>query len=629
MTNYTIRNNEQFGSKEIYFEAKPTSAEREALKGLKFRWNGKKICWYGFAEAEQISAALNGSPTPGSRSEHKKEAKSGAVIDLFALTRTDNIPDHFSLYRIYNNKEIAANIRKHLRGRFPFCKWSVTSDRYSIGLTLKAAPFDAESAEAAAIAHYAYIYAESFNYDNSDSYTDYFDVNFYGVYESNIIERDYIKTESAEAVAISALFTEKAAEAEQKQREKEAEEEARRREEEKQAAAEYAKREAQRKKNHEIIENNHVVKDVDFFALDVIAPHLNKQDSLNDITELLSNPAECYRDNCKVSKAVYFTENVYNLFINQLLDDYTFLANMGGTSTDDYRISTFYDYQKMTKEEKETVEFYNSKCVAIYSDSVLKLMIDPQGYSYARYTFVFDEKSRKSEDYKPSTGVNEEDHAAAVEAARILEDISTEIITSNNLFDVWNTTEFNLYCDLLKAEITKYGLTFSRLVIQSVEIDDLKKALYRFYDVFFEICEQLNRAGVQFGQHLTICYFSGFGELVTEQVKLIDYSMTKYAQHENAAKINYKPKNKKNVYFRYFYDNIIIFDGWHDIPRDVLYTVETKETEYGTITTAKSKYLSCDKAQFDEITNYFEKNNIYPIVNTYKPETIATIQRVN
>lgn len=55
---YQIKENAQFGSREIYFTEKPAEEVREALKALRFRWNGKKSCWYGFADEEKITAAI-------------------------------------------------------------------------------------------------------------------------------------------------------------------------------------------------------------------------------------------------------------------------------------------------------------------------------------------------------------------------------------------------------------------------------------------------------------------------------------------------------------------------------------------------------------------------------------------
>lgn len=60
MTAYEIRPNTQFNSLEIYFTEKPGEKIREALKALKFRWNGKKACWYGYGEAEEVKRACEG-----------------------------------------------------------------------------------------------------------------------------------------------------------------------------------------------------------------------------------------------------------------------------------------------------------------------------------------------------------------------------------------------------------------------------------------------------------------------------------------------------------------------------------------------------------------------------------------
>ena len=55
---YEIKPNDQFKSLEIYFSDKPETATRDALKALKFRWNPKKSCWYGFADLATLSETL-------------------------------------------------------------------------------------------------------------------------------------------------------------------------------------------------------------------------------------------------------------------------------------------------------------------------------------------------------------------------------------------------------------------------------------------------------------------------------------------------------------------------------------------------------------------------------------------
>ena len=56
---FTITDNAQYGSLEITFDGKPPVQVREALKAAKFRWNGKKGVWYGKADRNTITEALN------------------------------------------------------------------------------------------------------------------------------------------------------------------------------------------------------------------------------------------------------------------------------------------------------------------------------------------------------------------------------------------------------------------------------------------------------------------------------------------------------------------------------------------------------------------------------------------
>ena len=53
---YTIENNAKFGSKEIYFDGKPSEDVRSALKALKFRWHSVKKCWYARNTEKNLQA---------------------------------------------------------------------------------------------------------------------------------------------------------------------------------------------------------------------------------------------------------------------------------------------------------------------------------------------------------------------------------------------------------------------------------------------------------------------------------------------------------------------------------------------------------------------------------------------
>lgn len=83
---YIISENAKFGSVEIKFSAKPDEATRDALKALKFRWNGKRGLWYGFATVEAVKAALSGEKAQGEANSTGAERKpKAAKIDKDAL----------------------------------------------------------------------------------------------------------------------------------------------------------------------------------------------------------------------------------------------------------------------------------------------------------------------------------------------------------------------------------------------------------------------------------------------------------------------------------------------------------------------------------------------------------------
>lgn len=58
MTNYEIRENPQFNSREVYFDGKPSRATLDAMKALKMRWNHVKSCWYGYAQEHELVSAI-------------------------------------------------------------------------------------------------------------------------------------------------------------------------------------------------------------------------------------------------------------------------------------------------------------------------------------------------------------------------------------------------------------------------------------------------------------------------------------------------------------------------------------------------------------------------------------------
>lgn len=75
----TVKNNDQFGSIELYFSSKPSEAVREALKALKFRWHGLKKCWYGNAEKSAVLEAV--ANAQAGKQPEKQETTAPAAVN--------------------------------------------------------------------------------------------------------------------------------------------------------------------------------------------------------------------------------------------------------------------------------------------------------------------------------------------------------------------------------------------------------------------------------------------------------------------------------------------------------------------------------------------------------------------
>ena len=287
MATITI-NNEKNGI-EIRFDGKPESSIITALKENGFRWSGKQKMWYAKQNSDRISFAEGlGEISLSIKNKTKKQEN----YNLWEMTRTDSIEDNYSKYRIHSTKEIAAIIRKHLRARFNMCKWSVISDYNSINIDLLASPFAAESDELKAIIHYAYKFADSYNYNNSDSMSDYFDVNFYGVYESNILSYKYEQKEmTADFERMHKEFQENKAQFEEAERIREQIEFEERMAQMEIEKAELKRLEEIRKANEQTIENNHTVKEVNYTIKNVVLK-ANKDDNFDTPNIMTRNKTE-------------------------------------------------------------------------------------------------------------------------------------------------------------------------------------------------------------------------------------------------------------------------------------------------------------------------------------------------
>lgn len=604
MLNITL-NTEKNGI-ELRFDTKPNTDVITAIKEAGFRWSGKQRMWYAKQNDETVALANQISESEGSF-EYKPKTETN--IDLWSLTRTEGIEDNYDKTRITNTKEIAANIRKHLRNRFSMCKWSVTSDYNSIRVELLESPFSRNSEALKAIVNYAYTYTQSWNYNNSDLMTDYFDVNFYSTCK---VSYNYNQREcKPNETELETDFLAKKSEFDAEQKKQQEERIKKGVEEYKIRQAEYEKAEAERQQKIHRIEKNAEIKTVDYTILNAILK-ANKDDNL-DHTEIYDEKQ--YRETCQVSREVHFTTEVYALFEKQLMSDYSFFDGMGGSRTDDRRIQSSIDYDMMTEEERETVEWYNIDCVAIYCDGELKLIVDPQGYKYARYVYVYDEQSQKVDTYHSDYGISEEEHQHNIELAETIEDVSTEIISQNEIKKTWQDEDFDLYKACMKEWIYANKFKLNAGIVRAITIPELKTVMYKVLTEVDSIAEQFKNTNLEAGQRITIVKYSDFGIMSVSKVTFHSYEIGQYAQYDNSVKMTFKPHRKKGLYYKWFYGDVIIYNGWYDLPDTVLFDISYKEHYI----TQKSKWASFDRKQYDAILEYFAEQGLKPIINTYKP----------
>ena len=435
---FEIAKNESFGSLEITFSEKPAAAVRDLLKARRFRWNGARGIWYGYADAAELAAALeaagagkalqNSAPQNSAAEQNSKRSARAALAPLWDRCRVDDLPKYGTENALNSaarkaahensssyDKEAAKIIRAELKKRFPEMKISVTSGGAgwlnSVDITIKAGPYGKVEKD-------VYIYGEperrtvpgdelqavldfcdklhdAFDADDGDDYADY--GAHHDLYGSASVAYDYAQTPATdEQLADMAAFraakaqhekeeeARRAAEYEQQQRER-AEEAERARVLEEQAARKVAE-----------IEQAAAVEDIPE-ALQIIYSGLTggagKESTLDEVRETVADRAE--RGETRTEKAIvarrvrFPSEQLYTDFCGLFLEDFSFLSGMGGTVTLDNRV-TDDNFRKLNREQRESVEWLMNNCVAVYVGDDLRLVIDPQGFGYARYVYLPD-----------------------------------------------------------------------------------------------------------------------------------------------------------------------------------------------------------------------------------------------
>lgn len=545
---------------ELYFDDKPGAEILNRLKAAFFRWHKVKKCWYhkdtpeARAIADEVSGGAALTEQNGETKTPKPSGKAKVLPPLWERCDISSIPAH---PKNWDEKDIAAEVRKHLRERFPEVKFSLRCGRSgytgSINGEILAAPYGREhimkdrrtgepdrwgymqnSDELEAVLKYFDAYLQSYNYDNSDYMTDYFDVGFYGRFE---IASKYEQTEATpeQAADMAAFKAAKTADDERKAAELEAriEQEQREREE---AAKGYEIRRAQQLKDIEAI-NAHIevidLAESEQIAITDLMQGIGKENCLREVDEEIERKeneaiqkgvdlSTLCRDAIISRKVMFVNSVLFDKFCGLFLDRWDFAAGKGGSSSEDVRleqsgIKTLQDLGRLTAEQRASIKFFEVDCVGVYLNGVLQFVIDPQGYEYCRYVMrpTADTEERPAPEYCTEQRKNSE-------------------------------------------------------------------GLPAFY-IPAPLSEQIAAADFRKGEQITALVMDGMlCSVITYRGKLLKVVPCEYAQYKDAAYIEFIPNGKRKAYGLYIHkgQNAVIYRGDLPEPPDELLHTRLSDKMY-------------------------------------------------
>lgn len=427
----TYKLNNELKGIEIYFTEKPEVGILQNLKKNGFRWNRKKLCWYAKQSEKTLKIAeslSNGGKMEISEApEQPTKAQKNKIIPLYdrlKFTEGTTGPNDFSYKSVGSNykpgistKETAKEIRQHLKKRFKEVKFSVTSDYNHIRVEIKESPYnykkleyrpelkasdyrryEAEhNKELNAILEYVKKLAKSYNYDDSDAMTDYFNTNFY---QSISIDYEYKQTEQTEEIkqAIKDFRNQLAADHEAEELRKK-EEFKKYQEQEEKDQIEYKKRAAETEKQKDYIYQNIKIKELEekdqYIIINSKWANLNKNNTLKEYKEEVKK-GEYSTQAAKIQKEIHFKDiKALEHFSSLLLHDFDFISGTGGNYTNDKRFNTIEEYFKMDREEQKTVK-WNRQAVAVFYNNDIQFIIDAQGHNYSRYVGLVEQVQQEA-----------------------------------------------------------------------------------------------------------------------------------------------------------------------------------------------------------------------------------------
>lgn len=139
-----------------------------------------------------------------------------------------------------------------------------------------------------------------------------------------------------------------------------------------------------------------------------------------------------------IKRELYFTDKtIYNNFCNLFLHDFDFLKGFGGAGTLDKRV-TKENYMQLTSRQREDIKWILWDCVAVFLNGELKLIIDPEKYSYSRYVNIVPGGYTKTFMH---SGEQQEKQKETIEISKEAEEETQETIAEDKKETVLKTEE--------------------------------------------------------------------------------------------------------------------------------------------------------------------------------------------
>ena len=484
----SISRNEEKNGIEIRFSGIPAAEVRDELKAHGFRWSRFGGCWYHHftEEAKAFAESLQDEKSGESAEAPKLTERSGPAVPLPSLWERCKI-DALPLYGTENElkKEATANaakngtgydreaakiIRAHLKKRFPECKFSVTSGGAgyldNCDIYLCAAPYDMSSDIISSIRKYCDALHDAFDADDGDFYADY--GAHHDLYGGVSIKYNFERLpDTPESKAEAERFAEAKANFEKEEQARqmaEMEELQKRREE-----AEKERAERERKEAEDIAEIEQAAEieeysnEDSYFCRGYEFRKLGTMAALEEYKREYGAPLVL----CKIIRCVTLPAAQLLKFREMLFSDFSFLAGQGGSGTDDPRISSIEEWNKLSPDEQEKIEWY-AICTAIRckESGDIAFLINPEGHNYARYVYIIEGGSLPA----PPSPSNSED----LEKAERIEEISADIICDLGMFGSDDWQKSPQYKELMAPIIAN----ITPEIISHITIEPLQKWLY-------------------------------------------------------------------------------------------------------------------------------------------------------